>query len=93
MDVPTHPMPPAAWLNDPNGLTQADGVFHTYFQYAPFDVDSGVKAWGHATSRDLMTWDYVGAPLLPDDEPTYGNDPTVAEGWQHCMTVPRELTR
>ena len=26
------------------------------------------------------------------DEPTYGNAPTVACGWQHCMTVPRELT-
>ena len=23
--------------------------------------------WGHATSRDLMNWEYVGAPLLPDE--------------------------
>lgn len=62
-----HIMPPAGWLNDPNGLCQAGGVFHAYFQYAPFDVEGGVKAWGHATSHDLMTWDYVGAPLLPDE--------------------------
>lgn len=62
-----HIMPPAGWLNDPNGLCQADGVFHAYFQYAPFDVEGGVKVWGHAASRDLMTWDYVGAPLLPDE--------------------------
>lgn len=62
-----HIMPPAGWLNDPNGLCQAGGVFHAYFQYAPFDVNGGVKLWGHATSRDLMTWDYVGAPLLPDE--------------------------
>ena len=34
----------------------------------------------------LIGW--MGMP----DEPTYGNDPTVAYGWQHCMTVPRELT-
>ncbi|MFR7798489.1 MAG: hypothetical protein ACLU37_10700 [Collinsella sp.] len=54
-------------LNDPNGLCQADGVFHAYFQYAPFDVNGGVKMWGHATSRDLMNWEYVGAPLLPDE--------------------------
>ena len=60
-----HIMPPAGWLNDPNGLCQAGGVFHAYFQYAPFDVEGGVKVWGHATSCDLMTWDYVGAPLLP----------------------------
>ena len=62
-----HIMPPAGWLNDPNGLCQADGVFHAYFQYAPFDVNGGVKMWGHATSRDLMKWEYVGAPLLPDE--------------------------
>lgn len=62
-----HIMPPTGWLNDPNGLCQADGVFHAYFQYAPFDVNGGVKMWGHATSRDLMNWEYVGAPLLPDE--------------------------
>ena len=28
---------------------------------------------------------------LPSDG-SYGNDPTVAEGWQHCLTVPRELS-
>ena len=28
---------------------------------------------------------------LPGDE-SYGNDPTIAEGWQHCMTLPRELS-
>ena len=27
------------------------------------------------------------------DEPTYGNAPTVACGWQHCLTVPCELTQ
>ena len=52
-----HIMPPAGWLNDPNGLVQ----------YAPFDGNGGVKMWGHATSRDLMNWEYVGAPLLPDE--------------------------
>ena len=62
-----HIMPPAGWLNDPNGLCQVGGVFHAYFQYAPFDVNGGVKMWGHATSRDLMNWEYVGAPLLPDE--------------------------
>ncbi len=62
-----HIMPPTGWLNDPNGLCQADGVFHAYFQYAPFDVNGGVKMWGHAISRDLMNWEYVGAPLLPDE--------------------------
>ncbi len=36
--------------------------------------------------RILIGW--MGMP----DDPTYGNDPTVAEGWQHCLTLPREIT-
>lgn len=63
-----HVMPPTGWLNDPNGLCQTpDGVFHAFFQYAPFDVAGGLKLWGHAVSRDLLSWDYLGAPLLPDE--------------------------
>ena len=62
-----HIMPPTGWLNDPNGLCQKDGTFHAYFQYAPFDVNGGVKLWGHVESTDLVHWDYAGAPLLPDE--------------------------
>lgn len=61
-----HVMPPLGWLNDPNGLCQVDGVFHAYFQYAPFDVAGGVKMWGHATSTDLVRWRYDRCVLLPD---------------------------
>ena len=38
-----HVMPPAGWLNDPNGLCQFGGVFHAYFQYSrliPREVSS-----------------------------------------------------
>ncbi|AEB06470.1 Glycosyl hydrolase family 32 domain protein [Coriobacterium glomerans PW2] len=62
-----HLMPPVGWLNDPNGLCQKDGIFHAYFQYAPFDARGGLKFWGHSTSRDLLTWDYDRAVLLPDE--------------------------
>ena len=62
-----HLMPPTGWLNDPNGLCQKDGVFHAFFQYAPFDVMGGVKFWGHYVSRDLATWEYRGCPLMPDE--------------------------
>ena len=61
-----HVMPPLGWLNDPNGLCQVDGVFHAYFQYAPFDVAGGVKMWGHATTTDLVRWTYDRCVLLPD---------------------------
>ena len=46
-----HLMPPAGWLNDPNGLCQMNGVYHVFFQYSPFDPCGGEKFWGHYTSR------------------------------------------
>ena len=61
-----HLMPPAGWLNDPNGLCQFKGVFHAFFQYSPFDPRGGVKLWGHCTSRDMITWEYQGPALYPD---------------------------
>lgn len=61
-----HIMPPAGWLNDPNGLCQYGGQYYVFFQYAPFDAEGGLKMWGEYTSRDLVHWKYEGAPLLPD---------------------------
>ena len=61
-----HLMPPVGWLNDPNGLCQLGGVFHAFFQYSPFDPEGGVKLWGHYTSRNMLDWEYKGAPIYPD---------------------------
>lgn len=61
-----HLMPPAGWLNDPNGLCQFDGVYHAFFQYSPFNVSGGMKMWGHYTSENMIDWDYRGAALYPD---------------------------
>lgn len=61
-----HLAPPAGWLNDPNGLCQYQGLYHAFFQYSPFDVEGGLKLWGHSTSRDMLHWEYQGAALYPD---------------------------
>ena len=61
-----HLMPPVGWLNDPNGLSQKDGIYHVYFQYSPFDPEGGEKFWGHYESRDMIHWRYTGAFLAPD---------------------------
>ena len=61
-----HLMPPVGRLNDPNGLCQLGGVFHAFFQYSPFDPEGGVKLWGHYTSRNMLDWEYKGAPIYPD---------------------------
>lgn len=61
-----HLMPPAGWMNDPNGLCFYNGKYHVFFQYSPQDVNGGLKCWGHYESEDLIHWDYLGVPLIPD---------------------------
>lgn len=62
-----HIAPPFGWLNDPNGLCQYEGVYHAFYQMAPFDAEGGLKFWGHCTSRDLLHWTFEGIPLMPDE--------------------------
>ena len=33
-----HIAPPVGWLNDPNGLCQYQGVYHAFYQFAPFQA-------------------------------------------------------
>ncbi len=61
-----HIMPPAGWLNDPNGLCQYQGKYYFFFQYAPFSPYGGLKFWGLYTSEDLTDWSYQGIVLYPD---------------------------
>ena len=54
------------WLNDPDGLIYADGIYHMYYQYNPLDVHWTNMHWGHAVSKDLLHWTDCGAVLCPD---------------------------
>ncbi|MDP4109694.1 MAG: hypothetical protein Q8878_06660, partial [Bacillota bacterium] len=42
-----HFTPEFGWMNDPNGLLFAGGVFHMYFQHNPLGLDWGNMSWGH----------------------------------------------
>ncbi len=61
-----HFTPQAGWINDPNGLVYADGVYHLFYQYYPADTVWGPMHWGHAVSTDLIRWQHQPVSLYPD---------------------------
>ena len=62
-----HFSPKKGWMNDPNGLYYKDGVYHLFFQHFPDGNKWGPMHWGHATSKDLITWEEQPIALHPDE--------------------------
>ncbi|KAB8125929.1 glycoside hydrolase family 32 protein [Gracilibacillus oryzae] len=62
-----HFAPKKNWMNDPNGLVYFNGEYHLFFQYNPNDSKWGPMHWGHAISKDLITWDELPIALYPDE--------------------------
>lgn len=70
-DLPRiHYAPSFGWMNDPNGLLYAKGVYHMFYQYNPFDVRWENMSWGHCVSTDLMHWEERQPVLYPDEAGT-----------------------
>lgn len=63
-----HLTPRIGWMNDPNGFSQYNGCYHLFYQYYPYSKKWGPMHWGHATSKDLLKWDYLPAALAPDTD-------------------------
>lgn len=63
-----HFTPKKNWMNDPNGMFYLNGTYHLYFQYYPDDNVWGPMHWGHATSRDMVTWEEQAIALYPDEK-------------------------
>lgn len=63
-----HFTPKEHWMNDPNGMFYLKGVYHLFFQYYPDGNTWGPMHWGHATSKDLVTWEEQPIALAPDDK-------------------------
>ncbi len=60
-----HFLPPANWMNDPNGLIQWGETFHLFYQYNPAGAYHRNIHWGHATSADLLYWQHQPVALAP----------------------------
>jgi fructan beta-fructosidase len=61
-----HFTPPAQWMNDPNGMFYLNGEYHLSYQYYPDSTVWGPMHWGHAVSKDLVSWEHLPIALYPD---------------------------
>jgi beta-fructofuranosidase len=60
-----HLMPPANWMNDPNGPIYWQGQYHMFYQYNPNGAFWGDMHWGHAVSKDMVHWRHLPVALAP----------------------------
>jgi beta-fructofuranosidase len=77
-----HLLPPANWMNDPNGPLFWRGEYRMFYQYNPNGPFPEKMHWGHAVSPDLVHWKHLPIALAP----TPGG-PDKDGCWSGCAVV------
>lgn len=57
---------PTGWMNDPNGVIDAFGKYHVFYQHYPFAAEPRDIFWGHASTSDFIHWETLPPALAPD---------------------------
>ncbi|WP_418264164.1 glycoside hydrolase family 32 protein [Flavobacterium faecale] len=63
-----HFTPQKSWMNDPNGMFFANGIYHLFYQYYPDGNVWGPMHWGHAISKDMIKWEEKPIAIYPDKD-------------------------
>lgn len=63
-----HFHPEKGWLNDPNGLSFFRNEYHIFYQHLPGSEypDGNPMHWGHAVTKDFMSYTELEPALCPD---------------------------
>lgn len=81
-----HFRPPAQWMNDPNGTIFHDGIFEVFYQFNPLSDTFGRMHWGHARTRDFITWEHLPVALSPRTD--FGE----TQCWSGCCVLRPDST-
>ncbi|UQS84871.1 sucrose-6-phosphate hydrolase [Apilactobacillus apisilvae] len=61
-----HIQPETGLLSDPNGFSYFNNQWHLFYQAFPYGAVHGLKSWSHVVSDDLVHWENVHKPMVPD---------------------------
>jgi len=75
-----HFTPAENWMNDPNGLVWHKGEYHLFFQHNPQGRQWGHMSWGHAVSKDLLTWEELPIAIPEGDDGAIFSGSAVSDG-------------